>query len=166
LPRSGTGKDRREDATREAESSEGCPDDGANGLAEGGGTGMGLQGRVKEIKGPKKADSGVKERNNVGPTDVIGGLRSGNRVEKKTVAVVKNTIRRSSDTVPKQPPPTSRVGERDVIRMLTKKMAIIFTMDGVLDRSGSGSGSRRFEVYLDKIPAGVQSTGRSVRDEE
>jgi hypothetical protein len=164
LGRSGAGKNRREDAVRKAESSEGCPDGGANGLAEGGGTHTGLQGGVKEIKGFKKADGRVKERNNVSPTDVIGGLRSGNRVEKNTVTIVKNTIRRSSDAVPKQPPPASRVGQRDVIRMLTKEMAIIFTMDGVLGRSGSGS--RRFEVYLDKIPAGAQSTGRSVGDEK
>jgi hypothetical protein len=131
---------------------------------ERGSSGAGLKDGVEEVKRAEKTDRRVKERNNVGPTNVIDGIRNGNGVEEDMVAVVKNTIGRLSGAVPQKPPTASRVRQRDVVGVLTKEIAIVVTMGGAIDRSWIGG--RRVEVDLDKIPARPQGTGWSVGNEE
>ncbi len=64
--------------------------------------------------------------------------------------------------MPKWPPTARGVGQRGVVRVAGKKMAIITAIREIRRGGKEGLG----QVDLNKVPTGPESAGRSVGDKE
>jgi hypothetical protein len=107
-------------------------------LTEGRSTAWRIGGRFSEGEGTKKADGRVKERKNVGPSNVGSRIGVGARIEEDTGTKFDDIIRRDSEAMPKKPPTTRRIRKRSVIGVTTKEVAIVATIRSEVGRGIKG----------------------------
>ena len=124
-----------------------------------------IEGSVLKVEWTKEESGSVKEGNDVGPSDVLGAVGSGGRINKVAVAVIDGAGSVDSVGVPFRPPSRVEVREIAVRRMASEEMNIVASSDSRISTTSVrivGKG----KIDLNQIPTGSEGIGGSVRDEE
>ena len=104
-------------------------------LAERGRSARQIGGWFIEKQGSKEANSRVKKRKDIGPSNVNRRVRNGDRVEKSSGATVNSVVCRTGAAMPKEPPSSSGVWQRNVVWVATKKVAVVLAISVAIWRS-------------------------------
>ena len=110
-------KDRRDNATGDAEGSKGRPGGVGNQLTERRGATGRIGRRIGKGKGAEKTDVRVKERENIGPGNVGSRGRDGGGVVQDTSTELDGAGGGAGEPMPKEPPTARWIRERCVSGM-------------------------------------------------
>ena len=94
--------------------------------------------RVRKGDWFEKADGRIKKRKDISPSDVRSRVRGSSRVEKDTIAEINDTIGRSREAMPKEPPSTGWIRKGGgVIGVFAEEVSVVTAV------SRTGKGSRK-----------------------
>ncbi len=79
----------------------------------------------KEREWTNEGDRGVKERDNIGPSNVRLRIGGGSGGEKNSFMIIENAVGGSGESVPEGPETAAGAGAGRIVRMLAKEMTVV-----------------------------------------